>query len=82
MRSLILVLALTMGSTAMAAWDVDVDMPPSGDPKVEMIRVTINDCVTKFKIPKKEFEKFSKNNDAMDQLVKLAIKNTNSGCKN
>lgn len=67
--------------TNAKAFDYDVDMPYSGDPKMEMIRVRIDNCTTKFLIDKKDFEKFSKDSEEMMKLVKKAIARANTGCK-
>lgn len=61
--------------------EVDVDMPNSGNPKTEMIRITIDKCVTKFEIDKKDFEKFSNDPEQMKKMVKAAIKRTANGCQ-
>lgn len=77
MKLFAMLLLISSGAYAM---DYDVDMPNSGDPKFELIRVTIDGCETKFKIKKQDFNKFSKNDDAMDQLVQKAIEHSKTGC--
>jgi hypothetical protein len=69
-----------MLSTTAQAMDYDVDMPNSGDPKFQMVRVVIDGCETKFKIKNEDFNKFSKNDEAMDQLIQKAIQHSKSGC--
>lgn len=64
------------------AFEYEVDMPNSGDPSMEMIRIKIDSCETKFKIKKKDFESFSNNPKALKELVKKAIDRANSGCVN
>jgi len=77
-----LILAILMMPAIASAFEYDVDMPNSGDPKIQLIRITIDSCQTKFKVKKADFEKFSENPAALTKLVKLAIENANSGCNN
>lgn len=74
----LLILVLLVSSYARA--DVDVDMPASGDQKLEIIRVSIDGCETLFKIKKEDFKRFSNNDAAMDELVAKANEHARSGC--
>ena len=62
------------------AFEYEVDMPNSGDKRFEMIRVKINNCDTKFLIKKEEFESFTKNSKALQQLVQKALQREATGC--
>lgn len=55
-------------------------MPNSGNPKYEMIRVQTNGCDSKFLVKKEEFETFSKNSKALQQLVAKALEHEATGC--
>lgn len=74
------VLSVFMWGVAATAFDYDVDMPTSPDPKVQLIRVTVDDCKTLFKVKKEDFDKFATNSSAVTQLVKKAIERSSSGC--
>lgn len=73
---------LLMTPNCARAFEYEVDMPNSGDPSMEMVRIKIDSCETSFKIKKKDFESFSDNPEALKQLVKKAIDRANSGCPN
>lgn len=65
---------------ANASFEYDVDMPNSGDPKMQMIRINVNGCDSKFLIEKDKFEEFSKDKQKLQQLVKRAIEQSTNGC--
>ena len=66
--------------TKSLAFEYEVDMPNSGDRRFEMIRIKIDECETKFLIPKEGFENFSKNKQALKDLVKKALERHATGC--
>ena len=68
-------------STAFAFTDYDVDFEPSEEPGLHIVRVTIDNCVTKFKVKDKDFKSFTKSDSALQQLVDLAIDRAANGCK-
>lgn len=75
------IIAIAMATCSNAnALEYDVDMPNSGDAKIQVIRITIEGCETKFKVKTEDFEKFSKNEDAMTDLVKKAVSRSATGC--
>jgi hypothetical protein len=67
------------------AFEYEVDMPNSGDPRYEAIRISIDGCNTYFKIPKKDLDSFVKamlDRPLISQdMVKQAIKRRKNGCK-
>jgi hypothetical protein len=71
---------LILLSKCAGAAEVDVDMPPSDNPKYQLIRVTIDGCETFFKVKTKDFESLSNNNSAIQDLVDKALKHAQSGC--
>lgn len=65
------------------AVDYDVDMPPSNDPKVQIIRVNVGGCDTIFKVPTDKLEEFNKNLKSAEKarMIGEAFKHYQSGCR-
>jgi hypothetical protein len=61
--------------------DINVDVDTIKDPKNMVIEITIDECISYFKVPKTQWSSFSNNNQAMDKLVQLARDRAASGCK-
>lgn len=62
------------------AMEYDVDMPGSGQRDMEMIRITVEGCESKFFIKKENFEKVTSNPAEMKEMAKQAIKKAARGC--
>lgn len=73
-----LISALMLQSAIAAPY---VDIYESKDPKNMVIEITIDGCLTTFKVPKSEFASFSSNDKAMNEMVKLANEHAKSGCR-
>lgn len=72
---------LTLFPLNVLALDYDVEWPPSNDPKNFVLLVTIEKCETTFKVPINKLDQFANNDDAMKQLVDLAMQRYKNGCK-
>lgn len=77
MKSLLMIL---IASYAMAH-EYDVDLPPSPDPKSQMICIRVNSCETCTLILKEKFDDFISNKKNMKDLSKVAIERWEKGCK-
>lgn len=62
------------------AFDYDVDWT-STNSKESILRITIDECTTKFTVKNEDLEKFQNNADALTQAVKKSIERAHSGCK-
>lgn len=72
-------LIILIASSVMAN-QYDVDMPPSPDPKSEMICIRVNNCETCTLILKEKYESFIADKTNMKKLSKAAIKRWENGC--
>lgn len=70
---------ILIASTAMAN-EYDVDMPPSPDPKSEMICIRVNACETCTLILKERFDDFIAHKTNMKRLSKEAFIRWKTGC--
>jgi hypothetical protein len=74
-------LLATMPKCANAFSDYDVDWT-SNNSKESILRITIDNCTTKFTVKNEDLDKFTKNREALTSAIKKAIERSNSGCKN
>jgi hypothetical protein len=58
----------------------DVDWKPDRPSNVHILRITVDGCTTEFKVPNKDFHKFSNNGDALTQALDVAIERAENGC--
>lgn len=77
-------LLLILASIRANAFEYEVDMPNSGNPQYEAIRVSVDGCDTIFKINKKEFPAFrARMHDdpsIVKDMVNKAITRSKNGC--
>lgn len=66
-------------SSKSDAMEYDVDWPSSAN-GVHVLRITINNCTTLFKVKDKDFDSFMKDKAYYDAL-KTAIEREKNGCK-
>ena len=78
---IILIVFVLLHEATNAFTDYDVDMPPSNDPAYQVVRIGIDGCDTIFPIKKEDFDKVTKDDKAMDDMVDIAIKRSKSGCR-
>ena len=76
----LLLITLMIPSISYAFEDYDVDFEPSKEPDISIVRVTIDKCVTTFKVKDKELNKFASNSTALEQLVNIATDRADKGC--
>lgn len=77
----ILILLLILTPAISYSSDSLVEWISSKDPKYDLLVVTINECKTTFKVRKDNINLFEKDENAQEQLTKLAIERSFTGCK-
>jgi hypothetical protein len=71
---------ILFAQVSLAYDDYDVDWKPDHPSDVHILRITVDKCTTEFKVLNKDFYSFTKNDDALQQLLDLAIKRAEKGC--
>ena len=76
-----IVLSLVMISTAHAdIADYDVDWNPVRESGYHILRITINNCTTQFKIKDKDFYNATANDKALTEALVKAVDRSSRGC--
>ena len=70
----------TMPICADAFSDYDVDWT-SNNSKESILRITIDNCTTKFTVKNEDLERFTTNSEALADAIKKSIERASSGCK-
>ena len=78
---LLLCIVLAAPSTSYAFDDYDVDFEPSKVPGISIVRITVDGCTSKFKVKDKDFKTFSNSDDALKELIDIAIDQAAEGCQ-
>lgn len=78
MYKLIALLAITLVSSECLAYDVDWD--PNHPSNLHILRITVDGCTTNFKVPDKEFYKFTESDKALNDALDIAIERAKNGC--
>lgn len=77
-----LVLVTCSFKKAEAFTDYDVDWPTSdGRKQTSTLVITIDGCETKFTMKNSDIERFRNDKDNLKAAVRIAIQNTETGCK-
>lgn len=78
----ILAAILALPKCAQAFSDDDyVDWPTSVSGKSHTLRISIDGCISLFKVEDKNLEKFTKDKQSLKEVMAKAIERSKNGCK-
>ena len=74
----VLLMLLSAGNAAVSDWEIDW---PTSNAKEHTLRVVYKGCETLFKILDKDLKDFTDDNKSLDEVIKLAKRHYETGCK-